>query len=205
MADRTMLLKVLILGESGVGKTSVLKRYVNNKYSSQYKATIGVSFMTKEIYINNIQITLQIWDTAGQERFQSLSNTFYRGADCCILVHDITNARTLYSLETWKNKILDFVPPHEQKSFPFILLSNKSDLADKMNIVTEKQISDWCKENQNIPHFKVSAKDGTDINFAFQTIVEQVVINDKKQSGFYLFPDAVSLKDIELEDTKKCC
>jgi Ras-related protein Rab-7A len=83
------LLKVIILGDSGVGKTSLMNQYVNKKFTSQYKATIGADFLTKELMIEDKLVTMQIWDTAGQERFQSLGMAFYRGADACVLVYDI--------------------------------------------------------------------------------------------------------------------
>lgn len=86
MATRKkVLLKVIILGDSGVGKTSLMNQYVNKKFSNQYKATIGADFLTKEVIVDDRVVTMQIWDTAGQERFQSLGVAFYRGADCCVL------------------------------------------------------------------------------------------------------------------------
>ncbi|KAF0721376.1 hypothetical protein AaE_010076, partial [Aphanomyces astaci] len=92
MAHRKkVLLKVIILGDSGVGKTSLMNQYVNQKFTNQYKATIGADFLTKEIMSDEKLVTMQIWDTAGQERFQSLGVAFYRGADACVLVYDITN------------------------------------------------------------------------------------------------------------------
>lgn len=84
-ARKKVLLKVIILGESGVGKTSLMNQYVNKKFSNQYKATIGADFLTKEVIVDDRVVTMQIWDTAGQERFQSLGVAFYRGADCCVL------------------------------------------------------------------------------------------------------------------------
>lgn len=82
---KKVLLKVVILGDSGVGKTSLMNQYVNKKFTNQYKATIGADFLTKEVIVDDRVVTMQIWDTAGQERFQSLGVAFYRGADCCVL------------------------------------------------------------------------------------------------------------------------
>ena len=93
MSRQKSLQKIIILGDSGVGKTSLMNRLVNNKYSSSYKATIGADFMTKDVSIDDRLVTLQIWDTAGQERFQSLGTAFYRGSDVCVLVYDVTNAK----------------------------------------------------------------------------------------------------------------
>ena len=125
------LLKVIILGDSGVGKTSLMQQFVNNKFSHQYKATIGADFLTKEITIdNNKQVTLQIWDTAGQERFQSLGVAFYRGADCCVLCYDVTNEKSLNNLSSWKDEFLIQSNVSNPQDFPFIIIGNKIDVDD---------------------------------------------------------------------------
>jgi len=94
-----VLIKVIILGDSGVGKTSLMNQYVNKRFSHQYKATIGADFLTKEVMVDDRLVTMQLWDTAGQERFQSLGVAFYRGADCCVLVYDVNNAKSFEMLE----------------------------------------------------------------------------------------------------------
>ena len=91
MQKKKNFLKIVILGDSGVGKTTLLQQYLNGKTTGQSKPTIGADFSKKEILIDNTVVTLQIWDTAGQEKFQSLGYAFYRGADCCALCYDITN------------------------------------------------------------------------------------------------------------------
>ncbi|EER06563.1 Rab7, putative, partial [Perkinsus marinus ATCC 50983] len=116
---KKVLLKVIILGDSGVGKTSLMNQYVNKKFSPQYKATIGADFLTKEVTIDDKVVTLQIWDTAGQERFQSLGMAFYRGADCCCLVYDITNPKSFESLDSWRDEFLIQASPKDPEEFPF--------------------------------------------------------------------------------------
>ena len=101
-----MLLKVIILGDSGVGKTSLMNQYVNKKFNAQYKATIGADFLTKEVMIDDRLVTMQIWDTAGQERFQSLGVAFYRGADSCVLVYDVIQPKTFDNLDSWRDEFL---------------------------------------------------------------------------------------------------
>eukprot|EP01071_Lankesteria_metandrocarpae_P005015 Lankesteria_metandrocarpae@DN3810_c0_g1_i3.p1 len=100
------LLKVIILGDSGVGKTSLMNQFVHKRFSNQYRATIGADFVSKDVVVDGQQVTLQIWDTAGQERFQSLGVAFYRGADCSVLVYDITNTKSFGSLESWRDEFL---------------------------------------------------------------------------------------------------
>ncbi|XP_028101619.1 ras-related protein Rab7-like isoform X2 [Camellia sinensis] len=103
---RRTLLKVIVLGDSGVGKTSLMNQYVHKKFSQQYKATIGADFVTKELQIDDRLVTLQIWDTAGQERFQSLGVAFYRGADCCVLVYDVNVMKSFDTLNNWHEEFL---------------------------------------------------------------------------------------------------
>merc|ERR1712244_122785 len=102
-----VLVKIIIIGESGVGKTAVLHQYVMNKFIQEHKATIGADFLTKEINVDDKVVTLQIWDTAGQERFQSLGNAFYRGADACVMVYDVTDDNSFKEMASWKDKFIN--------------------------------------------------------------------------------------------------
>merc|ERR1711998_699904 len=151
MASNTrkkVLLKVIILGDSSVGKTSLMNMYVNRKFNNQYKATIGADFLTKEVMVthNGDQrlVTMQIWDTVGQERFQSLGVAFYRGADACILVFDLTAPKSFDNLDTWREEFLVQSGPPDSDSFPFVVLGNKVDLRDSRT-VQAKMAEEYCK------------------------------------------------------------
>merc|ERR1712157_527281 len=111
-------------------------KFVNDKFSKQYKATIGADFLTKEILIDDKLVTMQIWDTAGQERFQSLGVAFYRGADSCVLVYDITDKKSFDSLPGWKEEFLVQAHPQQPEKFPFVIVGNKLDLACSQRHVT---------------------------------------------------------------------
>ena len=102
-----------------------MNQYVNKKFTAQYKATIGADFLTKEVLIDDRNVTMQIWDTAGQERFQSLGVAFYRGADCCVLVYDVTSQQSFRNLESWRDEFLIQASPRNPEEFPFVLLGNK--------------------------------------------------------------------------------
>jgi len=128
------MLKVIILGDSGVGKTSLMNQFVNQKFSNQYKATIGADFLAKEVEVDGQSVNLQIWDTAGQERFQSLGVAFYRGADCCVLVYDVTNQKSFDSLDSWRDEFLIQASPRDPDSFPFAVLGNKVDMESKRKV-----------------------------------------------------------------------
>lgn len=130
---RRKLLKVIILGDSGVGKTSLMNQYVHRKFTKEYKATIGADFLTKEIQVDDTLVTLQIWDTAGQERFQSLGVAFYRGADCCVLVYDVNSMKTFEDLDNWRDEFLIQAGPRNPESFPFLVLGNKVDVEQGKN------------------------------------------------------------------------
>jgi len=137
-ARKKVLLKVIILGDSGVGKTSLMNQYVNRKFSNQYKATIGADFLTKEVMVDDRLVTMQIWDTAGQERFQSLGVAFYRGADCCVLVFDVNVAKTFENLDSWRDEFLIQAQPRDADNFPFVVLGNKIDL-ENQRVVSQKK------------------------------------------------------------------
>lgn len=157
-----------------MGKTSLMNQYVNQKFSNQYKATIGADFLTKEVMIDDRLVTLQIWDTAGQERFQSLGVAFYRGADCCVLVYDITNQKSFDALDSWRDEFLIQASPRDPDHFPFVLIGNKSDMDSKRKIVKSKA-NTWCKVKNQMPYFETSAKDAVNVESAFVEIARNAL------------------------------
>ncbi|KAH3759006.1 rab small monomeric GTPase [Pelomyxa schiedti] len=167
---KKFLMKAVILGDCGVGKTSLLSRYVKSTFSSVYKATIGVDFLTKELQVGEMTVTLQIWDTSGQERFSSLGPAFFRGADCCVLVYDVTSAKTLASITSWQQGFLEHANPKYPETFPFIVLGNKIDLANE-RVVTQREAMLWCQSHGKIPYFETSAKEIINIEQAFFALV----------------------------------
>lgn len=177
MASRKkVLLKVIILGDSGVGKTSLMNQYVNKRFSTQYKATIGADFLTKDVMIDDRLVTMQIWDTAGQERFQSLGVAFYRGADCCVLTYDVTQPNSFKSLDSWRDEFLIQASPRDPENFPFVVLGNKIDLEGRS--VSTKRGQAWCVAKNDIPYFEVSAKEAVNVEQAFQTIARNALARE---------------------------
>jgi len=205
MAHRKkVLLKVIILGDSGVGKTSLMNKFVNDKFSKQYKATIGADFLTKEILIDDKLVTMQIWDTAGQERFQSLGVAFYRGADSCVLVYDITDQKSFDSLDLWMDEFIAQAAPRNPKEFPFVVLGNKSDLAKTKRQVADAKARSWCKNKNDIPFFETSAKDNTNVEQAFQTVARNALKQESSQPPMYV-PPALDLDEKKLKKEKSGC
>jgi len=195
MASRKkVLLKVIILGDSGVGKTSLMNQYVNKKFSNQYKATIGADFLTKEVFVDDRQVTMQIWDTAGQERFQSLGVAFYRGADCCVLVYDVTAPNSFKSLDAWRDEFLIQASPRDPENFPFIVIGNKVDLETRA--VSMKRGQGWCQSKNNIPYFETSAKEAINVEQAFQTVAKNGLQQDSEVELYNNdFPDRINLNN----------
>ena len=187
--QKKALLKVIILGDSGVGKTSLMQQYVNKKFSNQYKSTIGADFLTKEVMVDDRLVTMQIWDTAGQERFQSLGVAFYRGADCCVLTYDVTAPASFTSLDSWKDEFLIQSSPRDPDNFPFVVLGNKVDLDNRS--IPSKRAQQWCHNNNDISYFETSAKEAINVELAFQTIAKNALAQEAEDEFHNEFPGSV--------------
>jgi Ras-related protein Rab-7A len=167
-SKRKVLLKIIILGDSGVGKTAFLQKYVHGHFIMEHKATIGADFITKELVIDDKMVTLQIWDTAGQERFQSLGVAFYRGADACVLVYDITNQKSFEDLEQWKREFIGQAQPEDESSFPFLVIGNKADLNENRQVSVQAG-REFCNKH-GLKFFETSAKTGQNVEDAMKDI-----------------------------------
>jgi Ras-related protein Rab-7A len=146
-----------------------MNRYATNKFTGQYKATIGADVCTKDAVVTDTfgrrhYCHVQVWDTAGQERFQSLGHAFYRGADCVILVYDATDVHSLDHLEYWRREFLEHVGTIHAANFPCVVLGNK---CDKVRKVPLKRAIEWCDQ---LPHFETSAKSAINVEEAFQEV-----------------------------------
>eukprot|EP01012_Entosiphon_sulcatum_P001568 TRINITY_DN10299_c0_g1_i1.p1 TRINITY_DN10299_c0_g1~~TRINITY_DN10299_c0_g1_i1.p1 ORF type:complete len:677 (+),score=86.26 TRINITY_DN10299_c0_g1_i1:30-2033(+) len=166
---KRVLLKIILLGDSGVGKSSITQQYVNCQFTNEYKATIGADFLSKSLEIDGQPITLQIWDTAGQERFSALGTAFYRGADCCILVCDLTNLSSLTNLELWLDEFRVHAPGSS-----VTIVGNKADLVQERK-VTPQMLRQWATRSGIDLVFETSAKDGAGLASAFAAIAAEAV------------------------------
>jgi len=199
-----VLLKIIILGDSGVGKTSLMNQYVNKKFSNQYKATIGADFLTKEVMIEEKLVTMQIWDTAGQERFQSLGVAFYRGADACVLVYDVTTPKSFKQLQSWQEEFLIQALPQDPDNFPFIVLGNKVDKTDDRKVPLEEALAFCKKKTKPIDHFETSAMHNLHVETAFQAIAKLAMKAGISAEDLYI-PDVVTLDNTSESQKGGCC
>ncbi|KAG8201313.1 hypothetical protein JTE90_016793 [Oedothorax gibbosus] len=188
---KKVLLKVIILGDSGVGKTSLMNQYVNQKFSNQYKATIGADFLTKEILLDDRLVTMQIWDTAGQERFQSLGIAFYRGADACVLVYDVTSTASFAALDAWRDEFLIQASPRSPENFPFVVIANKIDLENRA--ISTKRGQTWAQSKNNVPYFETSAKEAINVENAFMAVAKNALAQEADVEMYNDFPDQIKL------------
>jgi len=132
--DYDMIFKVVLLGDSGVGKSNILSRYLKNEFSYDTKTTVGVEFGAKSIEIEDFKIKAQIWDTAGQERYKSITNAYYKGAKGALLVYDITNKKTFENISKWVPELKN----SGDKDVTIILVGNKIDLEEERQVSTEE-------------------------------------------------------------------
>ena len=174
-SEPNMTFKILTIGESGVGKTCVLRRFVENKFLKNHLATIGIDFKTKTLNINNQEIKLKIWDTAGQERFRNITTQYYKGADGIVLVYDVTDEASYDKIRDWMDQI---VSNTQRDDIGLVLLGNKCDMEPRN--VTE-EMGHKMSEELKISYFETSALNGQGIKEAFEQLTRDIM--EKKGLG----------------------
>ena len=199
-------LKILILGDSSVGKTTLLLKYVDGYFPTIYVATIGVEFKVKKININGIDLNLQIWDTAGQERFRGITKNFIKGADGIIYAYDITKKSSFENLKNWI-----FQSEESAEGFKKLIIGNKSDLSAERQ-VSKETLEKFC-QNKNIEGMEVSAKNGNNVEQCFETLAKLIIEGKTKEQLIEKFSNAgrtrgksiISKESQEQKSKKKCC
>ena len=188
-SEPSITFKILTIGESGVGKTCILRRFVENKFLKNHLATIGIDFKTKTLNINNQEIKLKIWDTAGQERFRNITTQYYKGADGIVLVYDVTDEASYEKIKDWMDQILSNT---QQEEIGLVLLGNKCDMEPRN--VSEDQGKKMAEELK-ISYFETSALTGQGIKEAFEQLTRDIMKKKGVGDG--------SGENIDLAKTKK--
>nr|CAI44552.1 rab_A61 [Paramecium tetraurelia] len=169
------LFKLLLIGTSGVGKSCMLMRYVDNNFTNNFYNTIGVDFKIKSIFLENKNIKLQIWDTAGQDRFRTITCSYYRGAHGIIIVYDITDRESFDSVKMWMSEI----DKYAQEDVIRMLVGNKCDVDDKRAVSYEE--GEALAKQLKLQFIETSAKLSTNIEQSFLTIAKNVL--EKSQNS----------------------
>ena len=199
--------QLLIIGDTSVGKTSLITRYTNGTFKEEYLATVGLDYYSKEEIINNKTINIKIWDTAGQERFKALTQSYFRNAEGVILAFDVTNTSSYDNLKDWIGSIKKNL---EGKNIflPLIIVGNKIDMEESREV--EKETAEQFATENNYKYFEASAKTGEGVDDAVRDLVNQVLNNNQIDEQKMEARKSVQLKEEdhnerEVKKKKGCC
>ena len=208
MADEEnydVLFKIVLIGDSFVGKTNIMSKYLKNEFHEDSKATVGVEFGAKKFDIEGKSVKAQIWDTAGQERYKSITTTYYRGAKGALIVYDITRKETFDSVDRWISELVN----SGDKNMTMLLIGNKCDL-DNQRQVTKEQGEEKAKAFK-VAFLETSASSGENLDVAFEMIMKEVYSKCKNELDEDDGMEEMQIgKEIDLTkenkvEKKKCC
>ena len=189
------LYKILVIGDTSVGKTCFIMRYADNIFQESYISTIGMDYKLKNITLENGKLVkLQIWDTAGQEKFHSITKSFYKGANGIILIYSVLDKNSLQNVKNWMESIKAQVP----ENVAIILIGNKKDDEEKREVSYEQ--GEDMAESYNLPFFECSAKTGENLDKAFDSLVKKILENSQLAGG-----KGKKLKQKKAGGNSKCC
>ena len=201
-----IMVKVVLVGDSGVGKTNIMSKYLKNQFKEDSKATVGVEFGSKQFTVENHQIKAQIWDTAGQERYKAITSAYYKGAKGAFVVYDITRKNTFETVNKWVSDI----SAAADKKITLILIGNKNDLEDQRQVT--KEMGEEKAKELGLAFMETSACSGENLDKAFQLMINEIYKKSKEDIMGEGEENIVQQgKDITLDKTKgkpakkKCC
>ncbi|XP_028911530.1 ras-related protein Rab-25 [Ornithorhynchus anatinus] len=173
--DYNFVFKVVLIGESGVGKTNLLSRFTRNEFSHDSRTTIGVEFSTRTVLVGSAAVKAQIWDTAGLERYRAITSAYYRGAVGALLVFDVTKQQSFAVAERWLRELYD----HAEATIVVMLVGNKCDLAQARQVPADEARA--FAENNGLLFLETSALDSTNVELAFETVLREIFAKVSKQ------------------------
>lgn len=162
------LFKIVLIGDSGVGKSNILSRFTRNEFCLESKSTIGVEFATRTLQVDRKTVKAQIWDTAGQERYRAITSAYYRGAVGALLVYDITKRQTFDNVQRWLRELRD----HADSNIVIMMAGNKSDL-NHLRAVSEQDGQTLAKKD-GLSFLETSALEALNVDKAFQTVLTEI-------------------------------
>lgn len=200
--DYDYLFKLVLIGDSGVGKSCLLLRFADDNFTDSYISTIGVDFRFRTITIDKKTVKLQIWDTAGQERFRTITSAYYRGADGIIMVYDVTSSESFDHVEEWLSEVDRYANENTSK----LLVGNKADLIEEKQVPEET--AQRFADKLGISFLETSAKTSTNVDAAFLTMAKELIKTREKAhaAGVPIKGKGgqVALKAVKPKQTK-CC
>ena len=192
--------KIIVIGESRVGKTSLIKRYTKDQFGGVYLTTVGIDFQNKTIEIEDKKVKLQVWDTAGQERFRNVAKNYFQSSNGFLLVFDITDKESFQKLNDFWMDQLNMHAPKKAKS---VLVGNKSDLAGQRQVSIE-DAEEFAKDN-NLKYYEVSAKEGTKVVELFFYLANEIYQSHTYEENNYNKNITLKKEKSKKKDKKKCC
>lgn len=193
------LFKLLLIGDSGVGKSCLLLRFADDSYLDSYISTIGVDFKIRTVEQDGKTIKLQIWDTAGQERFRTITSSYYRGAHGIIVVYDVTDQESFNNVKQWLNEIDRYASENVNK----LLVGNKSDLSDKK--VVSSETAKAFADEIGIPFMETSAKNASNVEQAFMAMAAEIKNRMASQPANSARPATVQIRGQPVNQKAGCC
>jgi len=201
------LFKVVLIGDSGVGKSNLLSRFTRNEFCLESKSTIGVEFATRTLQVEGRTVKAQIWDTAGQERYRAITSAYYRGALGALLVYDVTKPTTFENVSRWLKELRD----HADSNIVIMLIGNKTDLKHLRAVATEDAQN--YAEKEGLSFIETSALEATNVEKSFQTILGEIYRIISKKSLSSEEPAPANIKEgktivvggSEATTKKPCC
>ena len=192
--------KIIVIGESRVGKTSLIKRYTKDQFGGVYLTTVGIDFQNKTIEIEDKKVKLQVWDTAGQERFRNVAKNYFQSSNGFLLVFDITDKESFQKLNDFWIGQLKMNAPEKAKS---VLVGNKSDLAGQRQVSIE-EAEEFAKDN-NLKYYEVSAKEGTKVVELFFYLANEIYQSHTYEEFNENKTITLKKEKSKKKDKKKCC
>lgn len=197
--------KVVVVGDSGVGKTNLIHRFVKNNFNENTKATVGVEFLSKTFQIKGEIFKIEVWDTAGQERYKAITSSYYKGSNGALIVYDLTRESSFQNIEKWAKELKE----KSNDNVCLIMVGNKSDLKSEIKVQTDEALEK--AKMLNIPFMETSALDGNGVKEAFFTLIRQMYdvflgerknVNGKEGESVGA---GVELNSKNEKSKKKCC